>query len=153
MYRKYTLRSVPYALTPRQLEILELFAKGKCFKEIAQQLFLSLKTVETHWSNIKQAFGTHTMLETLIHAFKTGAVPCPCSQHVQYIPAKVVVYGHDGTAFSFSPVTERMAEQERERLEHSLPRPVVEAVGGDGAESSYDLALRLQQSSGGTGTA
>jgi DNA-binding NarL/FixJ family response regulator len=36
------------ALTPRQQEICELAAAGKGNRAIAQQLFLSIKTVETH---------------------------------------------------------------------------------------------------------
>ncbi len=38
----------PSALTPRQREICELAARGKGNRAIAQQLFLSIKTVETH---------------------------------------------------------------------------------------------------------
>jgi DNA-binding CsgD family transcriptional regulator len=36
------------ALTPRQRQICELAAAGKGNRAIAQQLFLSIKTVETH---------------------------------------------------------------------------------------------------------
>lgn len=40
------------ALTRRELEVLKLLARGYTYKEIAQALFISVKTVETHASNI-----------------------------------------------------------------------------------------------------
>ena len=39
-------------LTPRELEVLRLLARGYAYKEIAAQLFISIKTVETHASNV-----------------------------------------------------------------------------------------------------
>lgn len=40
------------ALTRRELEVLRLLARGYTYKEIAAELFISIKTVETHSSNI-----------------------------------------------------------------------------------------------------
>ena len=40
------------ALTRRELEVLRLLARGYTYKEIGKQLFISVKTVETHASNI-----------------------------------------------------------------------------------------------------
>ncbi|CAB0635504.1 DNA-binding response regulator [Corynebacterium diphtheriae] len=40
------------ALTRRELEVLKLLARGYTYKEIAAELFISVKTVETHASNI-----------------------------------------------------------------------------------------------------
>jgi DNA-binding NarL/FixJ family response regulator len=39
-------------LTPREREVLRLLARGYAYKEIAAQLFISVKTVETHASNV-----------------------------------------------------------------------------------------------------
>jgi DNA-binding NarL/FixJ family response regulator len=39
-------------LTPRELEVLRLLARGYLYKEIAGELFISIKTVETHASNV-----------------------------------------------------------------------------------------------------
>jgi DNA-binding NarL/FixJ family response regulator len=39
-------------LTPRELEVLRLLARGYAYKEIATELFISIKTVETHASNV-----------------------------------------------------------------------------------------------------
>ena len=39
-------------LTPREREVLRLLARGYAYKEIASELFISVKTVETHASNV-----------------------------------------------------------------------------------------------------
>jgi DNA-binding NarL/FixJ family response regulator len=39
-------------LTPREKEVLRLLARGYAYKEIAAELFISIKTVETHASNV-----------------------------------------------------------------------------------------------------
>ncbi|APT84101.1 response regulator [Corynebacterium aquilae] len=42
----------PDVLTRREREVLRLLARGYTYKEIASELFISIKTVETHASNI-----------------------------------------------------------------------------------------------------
>jgi len=39
-------------LTPREREVLRLIARGYTYKEIAKELFISTKTVETHVSSV-----------------------------------------------------------------------------------------------------
>jgi len=39
-------------LTPREREVLRLLARGYAYKEIAAELYISIKTVETHASNV-----------------------------------------------------------------------------------------------------
>jgi DNA-binding NarL/FixJ family response regulator len=39
-------------LTPREREVLRLLARGYAYKEIASELFISIKTVETHASSV-----------------------------------------------------------------------------------------------------
>lgn len=39
-------------LTPREREVLRLLARGYAYKEIAAELFISVRTVETHASNV-----------------------------------------------------------------------------------------------------
>ena len=52
--------------TPREREILQLIAAGFTSQKIAEQLFISLKTVETHRSNLISKFQAGNMAE-LIH--------------------------------------------------------------------------------------
>lgn len=40
------------SLTPRELKVLRLLARGYTYREIAESLFISVKTVETHASNV-----------------------------------------------------------------------------------------------------
>jgi DNA-binding CsgD family transcriptional regulator len=51
------------SLTPRQRQVCDLAAGGKGNREIAQQLFLSVKTVETHLAACFQKLGVDTRLE------------------------------------------------------------------------------------------
>ncbi len=48
------------ALTPRQRQVCELAASGKTNRAIAQQLFLSVKTVETHLATAYEKLGVET---------------------------------------------------------------------------------------------
>jgi DNA-binding NarL/FixJ family response regulator len=50
----------PAALTPRQRQVCELAASGKGNRAIAQELFLSIKTVETHLAAGYRKLGVNT---------------------------------------------------------------------------------------------
>ena len=52
-------------LTPREREVIELIAKGRMEKEVAAALFISLKTVKTHISNIYAKLQVRTRVEAL----------------------------------------------------------------------------------------
>ena len=58
-------------LTKREVEIIELIAKGKMEKEVATELFISFKTVKTHISNIYQKLQVNTRIEALNKYFGT----------------------------------------------------------------------------------
>lgn len=45
-------QSVLSTLTPREKEVLRLLARGYTYREMATRLFISVKTVETHVSNV-----------------------------------------------------------------------------------------------------
>ena len=60
------------ALTPRQLEVLTLLAKGKSVKEIGKELYLSEATVRNHVRSLLQALGAHSQLEVLAKAREMG---------------------------------------------------------------------------------
>jgi DNA-binding CsgD family transcriptional regulator len=55
------------ALTPRQRQVCELAAAGKANRTIAQELFLSIKTVETHLAAVYSKLGVSTRSELAQH--------------------------------------------------------------------------------------
>ena len=59
-------------LTKREKEILSLVAKGYSNKEIAEMLFLSVKTIETHRSHIVEKLQLRTRSELVNYAIKKG---------------------------------------------------------------------------------
>jgi DNA-binding NarL/FixJ family response regulator len=50
-------------LTPRQLDVLRLIVKGQRMKEIAENLGLSVRTVETHKYEMMETLGMHSTAE------------------------------------------------------------------------------------------
>lgn len=46
-------------LTPREMEVLQLIAEGNSNRKIAEQLFISIKTVETHRQKIMDVLNIH----------------------------------------------------------------------------------------------
>lgn len=61
-------------LTEREREVLRLIALGHTNAEIAEQLYLSLRTVETHRANIHRKLGTESRVELVQHALEQGLV-------------------------------------------------------------------------------
>jgi DNA-binding NarL/FixJ family response regulator len=59
-------------LTDRQREILVLLAQGGTSKKIAQQLHISIKTVEFHKANITRKVGVHTTADLIKFALAHG---------------------------------------------------------------------------------
>jgi two-component system response regulator NreC len=57
-------------LTPRELEILKLIALGHTNAEIAESLYLSIRTVETHRSNIHAKLGMSRRADLVKYALK-----------------------------------------------------------------------------------
>jgi two-component system, NarL family, response regulator LiaR len=57
-------------LTSRELEILLLMAEGKANQDIADELFIALKTVKTHVSNILSKLNVQDRTQAVIYAFK-----------------------------------------------------------------------------------
>jgi len=66
-----------YALTARELEILQLIVDGKSNKEIANQLNLSANTVAVHRANMMDALGLHKTAELVVYAIRNGLVNVP----------------------------------------------------------------------------
>ncbi|MEN3535736.1 response regulator transcription factor [Microbispora sp. ZYX-F-249] len=61
-------------LTPREEEIVKLIAEGNSAKEIAETLFISVKTVDRHRANILQKLGMRDRLELTRYAIRAGLV-------------------------------------------------------------------------------
>lgn len=57
-------------LTERELEVLLLIAKGKSNQEIADALFIAVKTVKTHVSNLLSKLEVQDRTQAVIYAFK-----------------------------------------------------------------------------------
>jgi DNA-binding NarL/FixJ family response regulator len=62
------------ALTPRQLDVLRLIAQGKRMKEIASELDISVRTVETHKQDLLQTLGLDTTADLIKFAVRQGLV-------------------------------------------------------------------------------
>ena len=61
-------------LTGREMEVLKLAAQGKSNKEIAEELVLSVRTVEAHLGSIFNKLGVGSRTEAIIQALKKGWV-------------------------------------------------------------------------------
>jgi len=65
------------ALTPRELEVLQMIVDGKSNKEIATALDLSANTVAVHRANMMDALGIHKAAELVVYAIRHGLVNLP----------------------------------------------------------------------------
>lgn len=61
-------------LTKREKEILSLIAEGKSSKEIASQLFISIRTVQNHRANIMNKLGIKKIAELVRYAIHMGYI-------------------------------------------------------------------------------
>jgi DNA-binding NarL/FixJ family response regulator len=62
------------ALSPRQREVLQLIAEGQSTKEIARRLDLSVKTVDTHRSQLMRQLDIHEVAGLVRYALRSGLV-------------------------------------------------------------------------------
>jgi DNA-binding NarL/FixJ family response regulator len=68
-------RSPLAKLTSRQIEILRLVAEGHRTREIAEQLQLSVKTVESHRGEVMKRLGMHDVVSLVRYALRVGLIP------------------------------------------------------------------------------
>ncbi|MDQ3997291.1 MAG: response regulator transcription factor [Gemmatimonadota bacterium] len=61
-------------LTPRELEVLKLIAEAYTSKQIAEALFISIKTVERHRQNILDKLGMRDRVELTRYAIRRGLI-------------------------------------------------------------------------------
>jgi DNA-binding NarL/FixJ family response regulator len=78
MVENYVLRepgaepSAYAKLTPREREVLQLMAEGRATKQIAMDLHVSVKTVETHRRQIMEKLDIHNVAELTKYAIREG---------------------------------------------------------------------------------
>ena len=68
------LDSIPRRITPREREIVQLLAEGRSSKEVASILGISVKTAETHRSNVMRKLKIHTISELVLYALRNQIV-------------------------------------------------------------------------------
>jgi DNA-binding NarL/FixJ family response regulator len=61
-------------LTTREREVVQLLAEGNCSKEVAAQLNLSVKTVETHRTNVMHKLNVHSVAGLVLYAVRNSIV-------------------------------------------------------------------------------
>jgi DNA-binding NarL/FixJ family response regulator len=61
-------------LTPREIEVLKLVAEGHTSQEIADQLVLSIKTVQAHRANIMEKLGLRAITQLVRFAIRYGLI-------------------------------------------------------------------------------
>lgn len=61
-------------LSPRQIEILKLWGQNKTNKEIADQLYLSIRTVETHKNHIMQRLNLKTTVDMIKFGIRNNII-------------------------------------------------------------------------------
>jgi len=72
--RIYLKRDGLEELTRRELDVLQLIAKGMCNKDIAESLFISEKTVKNHLTNIFKKISVDDRTQAALFAIKKGIV-------------------------------------------------------------------------------
>uniref|UniRef100_A0A7C4ENI3 Response regulator transcription factor n=1 Tax=Fundidesulfovibrio putealis TaxID=270496 RepID=A0A7C4ENI3_9BACT len=75
VYRKGTSASAPLErLSKRERQVLKLAAKGQTNKDIADAIFVSVKTVEKHKTNLKKKLGLRSSLELAAFCLENGLI-------------------------------------------------------------------------------
>jgi DNA-binding NarL/FixJ family response regulator len=63
--------------TPREVEIIRLLAEGKANKEIAAELGITIRTVETHRAKVMLKLGLHSLTELIHYAIRHEIFSAP----------------------------------------------------------------------------
>jgi len=63
-----------HRLTPREREVLQLIAEGQSNRDIAEELYLSVKTVETHKAHLMEKLDLHNTADLTKYAIRRGII-------------------------------------------------------------------------------
>jgi DNA-binding NarL/FixJ family response regulator len=63
---------VQFLLTPRELDVLRLLARGKSNKELAAELNMSVRTAESHHANLMAKLNVQSLGNLVRIAFRDG---------------------------------------------------------------------------------
>lgn len=61
-------------LTPREIEVLKLIAQGFTNRQIAKQLYISVRTVEAHRANLTEKLGLSSPIQIVRYAMEHGLI-------------------------------------------------------------------------------
>lgn len=76
LFSRTRSQSLPSAdLTPREIAVLSLIARGRSNKDIAQDLCISVKTVKTHVGNILGKLQMADRTQAALYAVRQGLIP------------------------------------------------------------------------------
>jgi NarL family two-component system response regulator LiaR len=74
-FRQEKQENLPHLnLTEREMDVLRLIAAGKSNQEVADELFISVKTVKYHVTNLLAKLGVEDRTQAAIYAYKHGLV-------------------------------------------------------------------------------
>jgi DNA-binding NarL/FixJ family response regulator len=65
---------VQFLLTPRELDVLRLLARGKTNKELAGELNMSVRTAESHHANIREKLKVESLADVVRLAIRDGVI-------------------------------------------------------------------------------
>lgn len=68
------LIEVKTRLTPRQVDVLRLKLRGYTAREVSEVLYISRRTVETHWSDIRETLNITSVKGLVEWAERNGLV-------------------------------------------------------------------------------
>jgi DNA-binding NarL/FixJ family response regulator len=75
-------RGSPFDLTPRELEVLAMLARGLTNREIGEALYMAEKTASVHVSRILGKLGVRSRTQAATLALRAGLVGDSRSEHV-----------------------------------------------------------------------
>lgn len=82
--------TIPARLSTREREVVQLVGEGKTSKEIAQVLGVSVKTAETHRSNVMLKLRIHSTVELVMYAIRNEIIHVQLPTKLMPIPAREI---------------------------------------------------------------